>query len=68
MLDVSKAESKGKDGQVAFRTRWIAAGTVEHWGHSHNRRNQYDAILTLAPIDDVWKITAIELLEESRLQ
>lgn len=30
--------------------------------------NQYDAILTLSPVDNVWKITDIELLEETRIK
>ena len=65
ITDVKKAASPSQ-GKVAFRTKWIASGTLEHWGHSHNRQNQYDAILTISPVNDVWKITAIELLSETR--
>ena len=63
-----KKENYSSQGKVAFRTKWIASGTLEHWGHSHNRQNQYDAILTLSPVNDVWKITDIELLEETRIK
>ena len=68
ILDVVKDNSGDRNNQLAFRTRWLASGTLQHWGHSHNRTNQYEAILTLAPVEDNWKITDIELLEESRLQ
>lgn len=63
-----KKEASSSEGKVAFRTKWIAEGTLEHWGHSHNRQNQYDAILTISPVNDVWKITDIELLEETRIK
>ncbi len=62
-----KKEAYSSQGKAAFRTKWIASGTLEHWGHSHNRQNQYDAILTLSPVNHVWKITDIELLEEIRM-
>ena len=68
ILDVTKDNSSDRKNQLAFRTHWIASGTLQHWGHSHNRTNEYEAILTLAPVEDNWKITDIELLEESRLQ
>ncbi len=42
-------------------------GSVGHWGHLHQRRNQYEAILTVKPVDGVWKITDLELLGEERL-
>ena len=63
-----KKEKSSSQGKTKFRTKWIASGTLEHWGHSHDRQNQYDAILTLSPVDDVWKITDIELLEETRIK
>ena len=76
VTEVQKAKSRSQKnaprfadlGEIAFRTKWIASGTLEHWGHSHNRQNQYDAILTISPVNDVWKITDIELLEETRIK
>jgi len=47
--------------------RWIAKGNVSHWGHIHPRRNKYHGILTIEPIDDRWKVTGVEILEEERL-
>ena len=68
ILDVTKDNSGDRNNQLAFRTRWLASGTLQHWGHSHNRTNQYEAIFTLAPVEDNWKISDIEMLEESRLK
>ena len=67
ITDVKKAASPSQ-ASVAFRTKWIASGTLKHWGHSHNRQNQYDALLTISPVNNVWKITDIELLEETRIK
>ena len=53
-------------GFVATAT-WNVAGSVGHWGHVHQRRNQYRAELGVAPIDGVWKLVALEILEEERL-
>jgi hypothetical protein len=66
ILDV--AEERAPDGaRFAYRCRWTAAGSVGHWGHLHRRTNQYDAVISIGPVDDVWKIAAIELREEQRV-
>ncbi|WP_367026963.1 hypothetical protein ABZN20_05035 [Methylococcus sp. ANG] len=44
--------------------RWIAHGTVSHWGHSHDRHTLYAARMVLNIAEDgTWKITAMDLLE-----
>jgi hypothetical protein len=47
--------------------QWIATGSVGHWGHIHQRRNRYEARLTVRSVDGAWKITDLELLDEERL-
>jgi hypothetical protein len=49
------------------RAKWTAMGTVGHWGHTHNRQNLYDAVLTIEAVDGNWKIKGMEVLEESRI-
>ncbi len=51
----------------ALHGRWTALGTVGHWGHVHQRRNRYDAVLTIAARDGVWKIVGLELNDEQRI-
>ena len=46
---------------------WNVSGSVGHWGHVHRRTNQYRATLRIEPVDGVWKITALEVLDEVRL-
>jgi hypothetical protein len=60
-------ESATKSGGFVARCRWRAAGSVGHWGHTHRRLNEYEAEFTVEPLDGVWKITAIEVREENRL-
>ena len=56
------------DGRgFGYQCRWNVAGTVEHWGHIHQRTNQYEALFTLEPVDNVWMVTKMELLDEKRV-
>ena len=65
----ASAERLDEDG-LAYRIRgnWTANGTVGHWGHVHVRENLYDAELKVQAVDGKWKITALELLEEKRVE
>jgi hypothetical protein len=64
MLDV-ESESEGPGFRAT--STWNVAASVGHWGHIHQRRNQYVAEITVEPVDGVWKITSLELIEEKRL-
>ena len=44
-----------------WQSRWNLSGTVEHWGHIHQRVNQYDADFTVAERDGHWKITQLKM-------
>lgn len=50
-----------------FRSSWVVAGTVEHWGHVHERRNRFSAILNVEPRDGWWKITNMEIDSQESL-
>jgi hypothetical protein len=64
----AKIKQKQKRGlALLIRAKWTALGTVGHWGHIHTRKNLYDANITVEPVDGVWKITGLELLEEKRI-
>jgi hypothetical protein len=65
LLDLS-AEAAQRGGFFATAT-WNVAGSVGHWGHVHQRRNQYRAELRVAPLDGSWKLVGLEILEEERL-
>ncbi|MEE2825879.1 MAG: hypothetical protein VYE64_04560 [Planctomycetota bacterium] len=49
-----------------FRSQWDLIGTVEHWGHIHERTNKYDAQFQVELIGDRWKITEMQVLDESQ--
>jgi hypothetical protein len=49
------------------RCSWNVRGSVGHWGHIHQRTNQYEAELAVEPIGGDWKITGLELFQEQRL-
>lgn len=55
-------------GGYVVDARWIAHGTVSHWGHGHERHNLYAARLSLSPgADGGWKITAMDFQGGQRL-
>jgi len=65
--DVDVSPLKDRPLGLLFHAKWTALGTVGHWGHIHTRENQYDANITVEPVDGAWKITDLELLEEKRI-
>jgi len=67
ILDVQVSPSGGSPMGLAFHATWTAQGTVGHWGHIHTRKNQYEANILVEPVDGVWKITGLELLDEKRI-
>jgi hypothetical protein len=67
IVDVS-SESLPDELGLKFHTTWNVSDSVEHWGHKHNRINQYEAEITVKPVEGSWKITNIDLIEEKRVQ
>jgi len=57
----------GEGGGFVADTRWNVHGSVGHWGHVHTRSNAYQALLDVTPVDGVWKLTGVEILDEQRL-
>jgi len=60
-------EHATETGGFVYRCRWTVSGSVGHWGHLHRRINQYDAVFTVEPVDGAWRISAIDLREEKRV-
>ena len=58
---------KRTKGGLDVVARWNVSGSVNHFGHTHYRRNAYHATLRLAEIEGAWKITGIEVHEEERV-
>jgi len=48
-------------------TRWTVRGSVNHFGHTHYRQNQYRALISFGVVGDSWKIHNIEILDTRRL-
>jgi len=65
-LQELNVESAAAGGFTA-RATWTVMGSVGHWGHIHQRKNQYQARLHVAPIEGEWKLIGLDILEEKRL-
>ena len=50
----------------AYHCKWTLQGTVEHWGHIHERTNTYEAIFNVENIDGCWKFTDYESVSEEQ--
>jgi hypothetical protein len=64
-IDVSQLDDRPLG--LLFKAKWTAMGTVGHWGHIHTRKNQYEASIGVEPVAGTWKIIALELIEEKRV-
>lgn len=47
-----------------YRCKWNIVGTIEHWGHIHERTNQYDALFEIKVINGAWKIVKMDVLDQ----
>jgi hypothetical protein len=56
-----------KNQGVTAEATWQVRASVGHWGHIHERRNEYRATLRLQPLDGAWKLIDVEILDEVRL-
>jgi hypothetical protein len=52
----------------AYQATWTVDGTVEHWGHVHRRKNEYQAVFMLEGTPSGWKIVDFEALREQRIE
>jgi len=50
----------------SYDCRWSVVARVQHIQHVHHRRNTYNGVLTLRPIEGRWKIAGVKLLSEDR--
>jgi len=62
-LETEPAEGGGFDAKAT----WIVAGSVGHWGHNHQRINQYQAELNVSPVGGAWKLNGLDILLEERV-
>jgi hypothetical protein len=66
-IEMVEVDASTEGTGFVARSTWNVAASVGHWGHIHQRRNRYVADLMVAPVDGVWKVTGLELLEEEQL-
>jgi hypothetical protein len=67
ILDVNVESGSSIKQAIDLTSTWTAMGTVGHWGHIHTRKNHYEAVVIVEPVNGSWKITGLELLEEKRI-
>jgi hypothetical protein len=67
-VEKASAEQIAGDGlSYALHGQWTALGTVGHWGHLHQRKNRYEAVIKVTAEDGHWKIVGLDLRDEQRI-
>ncbi len=68
IVETSVLDEREEDAPwFKVKARWRVVGRVGHWGHTHERINEYLADATIVTQDGRWKIAAIDVLEETRV-
>lgn len=57
-------EEEAPESAFRVQSRWRIHGLVRHWGHTHEKSQEFEAIYTLAWCGDGWKITGTRILEQ----
>lgn len=63
-LSGQRQEEPFVENGFRYRSKWNIVGTIEHWGHIHQRTNQYDAQFDVQIVDGDWKLTSMEILDQ----
>ena len=66
ILDVKSIKDLDNN-RIAIELVWRVSGPVTHFGHTHYRQNKNYASMIITPIDGIWKVENIDIIEETRL-
>ncbi|MDC7231974.1 MAG: hypothetical protein PQJ58_01985 [Spirochaetales bacterium] len=66
-LDLLSLENlkRTKDG-FSGDFEWTVSGSVSHFGHTHYRKNRYQAEILLRAVEEHWYISGMTVLREER--
>lgn len=56
-----------ENGKYEVDVKWTVNGSVNHFGHTHYRQNQYRALVSIIAEEEVWKIDGIESYDIERI-
>ena len=69
--DVEIFEIKSIEGlennKLAIELIWKVSGSVTHFGHTHYRQNKNYAKMVIIPVNGIWKVETIDIIDETRL-
>ncbi|MEE8504779.1 MAG: hypothetical protein V3S40_01015, partial [Kiloniellales bacterium] len=62
--DVVVKDIEKLSGGVGFRAlaEWSADARAGHWGHLHQRRIRFSALMELMPVEGAWKLTGLTVV------
>lgn len=61
---VDDEATKSMERGFAYQCQWNLIGSIEHWGHIHQRSIVYTGQFLVEPRDRSWKITGMDITHE----
>lgn len=55
------------DGGFSLHATWKVLGRMEHWGHIHQREDEYQALFRVGPVEGAWRVLSFQPLGQRRL-
>ena len=68
LLESHVVDDRPSNELPTIRARWNVVGSVEHWGHLHQRTHQYEADFEMRMVDGHWKLAALQMRDEEQLE
>ncbi len=67
--NVELVDSAMEEAEVGFKARctWTVTAEMGHWGHLHRSVRRVVADLSIAPVEGVWRIAGMEIVEVREL-
>ena len=62
-LAVSEIQPTENGGGFRSVSEWTALATAGHWGHAHARRLRFRALIEVEPLDGIWRLGGITVLD-----
>ena len=63
------ADATGKSvAAFVVNASWRVEGRVTHWGHAHDRTNEYEGRFVVAALADGWRIHDAEITRQERVE
>ncbi|MDA7916309.1 hypothetical protein N9B94_03650, partial [Verrucomicrobia bacterium] len=65
-LEITPTSTHPKERVFRMNGTWTVRGSIEHWGHVHERQNLYNAKLRIGVHGDSWRVQSLQITQQRR--